>query len=85
MGKAGVTGIFFLPTIALSYVELHSYAAFFHFQYGMYLRDIVDDLGKRKLRDITDFEWKRNMRFYGNMCEEGSKLITFPFGGNMSW
>ena len=44
----------------------------------MYLRDIVDDLGKRKLRDVTDFEWKRNMRFYGNICEEGSKLmLTF--------
>ena len=35
----------------------------------------MDDLGKRKLRDITDFEWKRNMRFYGNICEEGSKLL----------
>ena len=45
----------------------------------MYLRDIVDDLGKRKLRDITDFEWKRNMRFYGNIRDEGSKLITHQF------
>lgn len=31
----------------------------------MYLRDILDDLAKRKLRDIVDFEWKRNIRFYG--------------------
>lgn len=41
----------------------------------MYLRDIVDDLGKRKLRDVTDFEWKRNTRFYGNIREKGSKLV----------
>ncbi|XP_028415382.1 dynein heavy chain 8, axonemal-like isoform X2 [Dendronephthya gigantea] len=39
--------------------------------YGMYLRDIVDDLGKRKLRDVTDFEWKRNTRFYGDIREKG--------------
>lgn len=31
----------------------------------MFLRDILDDLGRRKLRDVVDFEWKRNIRFYG--------------------
>ena len=31
----------------------------------MYLRDLLDDLGRRKLRDVFDFEWKRNIRFYG--------------------
>ena len=34
----------------------------------------MDDLGRRKLRDVTDFEWKRNMRFYGNIREKGSKF-----------
>ncbi|XP_048577711.1 dynein axonemal heavy chain 8 isoform X3 [Nematostella vectensis] len=33
---------------------------------GMYLRDTLDDLGRRKLRDVVDFEWKRNIRFYGS-------------------
>ncbi|XP_068697910.1 dynein axonemal heavy chain 8-like [Montipora foliosa] len=32
---------------------------------GMYLRDVLDDLNRRKLRDVFDFEWKRNIRFYG--------------------
>lgn len=32
---------------------------------GMYLRDVLEDLGRRKLRDVVDFEWKRNIRFYG--------------------
>ena len=31
----------------------------------MYLRDVLEDLGRRKLRDVVDFEWKRNIRFYG--------------------
>ena len=31
----------------------------------MYLRDVLDDLSRRKLRDVVDFEWKRNIRFYG--------------------
>lgn len=31
----------------------------------MYLRDVFDDLSRRKLRDVVDFEWKRNIRFYG--------------------
>lgn len=35
----------------------------------MYLRDILDDLAKRKLRDVSDFEWKRNIRFYGQKSE----------------
>ena len=34
-------------------------------QQGMYLRDVLDDLSRRKLRDVVDFEWKRNIRFYG--------------------
>ena len=34
-------------------------------QQGMYLRDVLEDLGRRKLRDVVDFEWKRNIRFYG--------------------
>lgn len=33
---------------------------------GMYLRDVLDDLNRRKLRDVLDFEWKRNIRFYGS-------------------
>lgn len=39
----------------------------------------MDDLSKRKLRDVTDFDWKRNMRFYGNLCENGSKLNNVTF------
>ena len=35
-------------------------------QQGMYLRDVLDDLNRRKLRDVLDFEWKRNIRFYGS-------------------
>lgn len=31
----------------------------------MYLRDVLEDLSRRKLRDVVDFEWKRNIRFYG--------------------
>ena len=31
----------------------------------MYLRDVLEDLSRRKLRDLVDFEWKRNIRFYG--------------------
>ena len=37
----------------------------FFLQQGMYLRDVLDDLNRRKLRDVLDFEWKRNIRFYG--------------------
>ena len=42
----------------------------------MYLRDIIDDLGKRKLRDISDFEWRRNTRFYGKTKTQESKWVT---------
>ena len=44
----------------------------FTLQQGMYLRDVLDDLGRRKLRDVVDFEWKRNIRFYG---ADSSRII----------
>eukprot|EP00794_Sanderia_malayensis_P000407 gene407-1042_t len=40
---------------------------------GLHLRDILEDLGKRKLRDVTDFEWQRNLRFYFQTDEEGKQ------------
>lgn len=45
-------------------------------QQGMFLRDILDDLGKRKLRDIIDFEWKRNIRFYGTGSSKAIGELT---------
>ncbi|CAH1226669.1 DNAH5 [Branchiostoma lanceolatum] len=40
--------------------------------YSLYLRDTLEGLGNRKLRDVTDFEWRRNIRFYMHESGEGS-------------
>ena len=31
---------------------------------GLFLRDMAENIGNRKLRELTDFEWRRNLRFY---------------------
>ena len=33
-------------------------------QYSLFLRDLVDYLATRKVREVTDFEWRRYLRFY---------------------
>ena len=33
-------------------------------QMGLFLRDMAENIGNRKLRELTDFEWRRNLRFY---------------------
>ena len=47
----------------------------------MYLRDVLEDLGRRKLRDVVDFEWKRNIRFYGkdNSRAPGECMTDFSY------
>ena len=35
-----------------------------HMQLCMWLRDILEELCRQKLRDITDFEWQKYMRPY---------------------
>ncbi|XP_077973667.1 uncharacterized protein LOC120348568 isoform X2 [Styela clava] len=32
--------------------------------YSVHLRDSLDGMGSRKMRDISDFEWRRSIRFY---------------------
>lgn len=36
----------------------------FSIQLSLWLRDVVDDLCQRKLKDIADFEWQRYIRPY---------------------
>ena len=31
---------------------------------ALFLRDMIDNMSNRKLREPTDFEWRRNLRFY---------------------
>ena len=33
-------------------------------QYSLFLRDLIDHLATRKVREVTDFEWRRYLRFY---------------------
>ncbi|XP_030850579.1 dynein heavy chain 8, axonemal isoform X3 [Strongylocentrotus purpuratus] len=37
-----------------------------------YLRDILDNMGNRKLRELTDFEWRRCIRVYPKQRSDGS-------------
>ncbi|XP_076466964.1 uncharacterized protein LOC143298129 [Babylonia areolata] len=37
---------------------------------SMYLRDVLDNMCGRKLREITDFEWRRSVRCYMHPAEE---------------
>ncbi|XP_070190368.1 uncharacterized protein [Littorina saxatilis] len=37
---------------------------------SMYLRDVLDSMGSRKLREVTDFEWRRSVRCYMHPSEE---------------
>ncbi|KAG2467807.1 DYHG protein, partial [Polypterus senegalus] len=32
--------------------------------FAVYLRDVLESLNTRKVRDVTDFEWRRSLRFY---------------------
>ncbi|XP_051780690.1 uncharacterized protein LOC114649411 [Erpetoichthys calabaricus] len=32
--------------------------------FAVYLRDVLESLNTRKVRDVTDFEWRRALRFY---------------------
>eukprot|EP00795_Rhopilema_esculentum_P017364 gene17364-8957_t len=43
---------------------------------GLYLRDILEDLGRRKLREASDFEWQRNLRFYFENSENESDELS---------
>ncbi|RDD45872.1 Dynein heavy chain 5, axonemal [Trichoplax sp. H2] len=45
--------------------------------HGLYMRDVLDDLAKKKLREQTDFEWKKNLRFY-HMKEDSHKEEKVP-------
>ena len=42
---------------------------------SLWLRDILDDLCHRKIRDIADFEWQRFLRPYLEDGEEGTQLV----------
>lgn len=53
-------------------------------QQGMYLRDVLDDLSRRKLRDLVDFEWKRNIRFYGTDNSRAPGKLTEETGFSFS-
>lgn len=37
---------------------------------SMYLRDVIDNICSRKLREVTDFEWRRSVRCYMHPSEE---------------
>ena len=44
------------------------------YQLSMWLRDISEDLCRRKLRDVSDFEWQRFMRPYLTPSVDGTEL-----------
>ena len=37
---------------------------YYSLQFSLWLRDVLDDLCSRKLKDINDFEWQRFLRPY---------------------
>ena len=45
-------------------VRLCKVAVLFVQQQSMYLRDVLDNMCSRKLRETTDFEWRRSVRCY---------------------
>jgi len=63
----------------VSFCLIYYFLKCYSLQQGMYLRDVLEDLGRRKLRDVVDFEWKRNIRFYGtdNSRAPGECSICF--------
>ena len=50
----------------------HKKCAFGMLQPALFLRDMIDNMCQRKLRENTDFEWRRNLRLY--LHEIGEEL-----------
>ncbi|XP_074662754.1 uncharacterized protein LOC141915202 [Tubulanus polymorphus] len=42
--------------------------------YSIYLRDVLDSMANRKIREPTDFDWRRNMRCYLQDTDESGEL-----------
>jgi len=49
-------------------------------QHCFFLRDQLETMGNRKIREVTDFDWRRNTRVYYQEVEGKPRPLSFTLG-----